>query len=341
LLKRGDSLTKQRPPRRVQTTVSYGEGMPRRTTLRTILLWILLLSVSIPLVVEMTLRSVLGLGNPVLIAPDVACGYTIKPNQDIYRFFAHTHINDWAMRSDDVSASPAPGTLRILFLGDSISYGTSHIDQNDIFTEILHRELRNIAHRPVDVLNASAGGWAIANELAYLRSRGTFGADIVVDVLNSGDLNQPSASLSSVESDLFVTRPRTAISEIWGRFHPLRHPTAAGEIAESSDGSILKQNLANLDEIEALGLKNHARFAVVYIPFREDVPHPSVESRTVLADWTKEKGVTFLDLTEVEAQYQAKQITFDGKHLNKLGNRLAASYLEAHLPLENLTRETQ
>jgi GDSL-like Lipase/Acylhydrolase family len=307
--------------------------MPRGTKAGKVLTCFLLLCISAPLVTEIALRYVLGLGNPVLIAPDSVCGYTLKPDQDIYRFFVHTHVNHWAMRSDDVPINPTPGTLRIIFLGDSITYGTSHVDQSDIFTGILHRELTKIARRPVEVLNASAGGWAIENELAYLRSRGTFGAALVVDVLNSGDLSQPPAELSSVDSDFFVKRPRTAIGELWDRFYPKTSRTDASEMTEARNAAIMKQNVADLDEISALAEKNRARFVLVYIPFRADLPLPSEESRKVFAGWARKNGATFVDLTDLEAQYQAKRITFDGEHLNKQGNRLAASYLETHLPL--------
>jgi hypothetical protein len=123
---------------------------------------------------EAMLRFGLGLGNPVLIAEDSACAYILKPDQDVFRFFSHTHVNHFGMRSDEVPALRDPHTLRILFVGDSITYGTSRIDQRQIFPEILHRDLRSIVQRPVEVLNASASSWAIDNELSYVRSRGRF-----------------------------------------------------------------------------------------------------------------------------------------------------------------------
>lgn len=32
---------------------------------------------------------------------------------------------------------PPPGVVRVLFVGDSITYGTTHVDQGKIFTQIV------------------------------------------------------------------------------------------------------------------------------------------------------------------------------------------------------------
>jgi hypothetical protein len=115
---------------------------------------------------DMALRY--GPGNPVLIATETACGYTLKPNQNVFRFFSHTHVSHDGVSSAEVASRPAPNTLPILFVGDSIPHGTSRIDQKQIFAEILHRDLAFTLHRPVEVLNASAGAWAVAHLVAML-----------------------------------------------------------------------------------------------------------------------------------------------------------------------------
>src|SRR5580692_10189695 len=74
--------------------------------------------------IEAALRFGLGLGNPVLIEPDSACSYILKPDQDVRRFFVHTRINHYGKRSDEVTIPHAAGTLRLMFVGDSLTYGT-------------------------------------------------------------------------------------------------------------------------------------------------------------------------------------------------------------------------
>lgn len=297
----------------------------------------LLVVIGLAILAEGGLRFVLGLGNPVLIAPDPACGYILKPDQHLNRFFAHTDVNHFGMRSEEVPAGRTPGSLRLLFVGDSITYGTSQVDQSRIFTELLHRELPSVVDRPVEVLNASAGAWAIDNELAYVRSRGTFQADVVVLVLNSGDLSQAPSTIAQVGDDLPARRPSTAIGELWTRFlgprlfHLKRHIDAGDSAAENADAQIR----ANLDELEgfrALVAAQHGRFVVVYAPFRKDIPVVAAKSGSVLMAWATAHQVPLLDLTGAEAPYTVREITLDGDHFNAKGNRIVADAIKSAWP---------
>src|SRR5262249_46621318 len=171
---------------------------------------------------ELSLRIFLGLGTPVLIAPDTdqasgGFGYAPAPNQSVRRFLASNEINRFSMRSRDVSETKPSGRLRIYFIGDSVTYGTTYVDQSSIFTSVLSRELPQRLHQDVEILNASAGGWAASNEVAFLKKRGTFNADVVLIVLNTADLTQPFANFeASINSP--TERPSTAFSELWSRY---------------------------------------------------------------------------------------------------------------------------
>lgn len=281
---------------------------------------------------ELTLRFVFGLGNPVLVAPDAACGYILKPNQNVDRFFCHTRTNRYGMRSGPVQEEPAPGALRIMFLGDSVTYGTSRVDQSDLFTQILHRELPSVVHQPVEVLNASAGAWAIDNEWSYLRSRGTFHAALVLLVLNSGDPGQPRAEIQDVGEDTTLHHSTTAIGELWSRWFVPRflHGSArtdAGDKSSNTEG-VIHQNLEELDEMQGFVQSHHARLAVVYIPFRKEIPAPAARAQSLLHTWADGHHVPIFDMTAAEAVYPSKEITLDGAHLNRKGNAIVAHAVE-------------
>ncbi len=298
--------------------------------------FILLAAVVIIAFTEAALRFALGLGNPVLIAPDSACEYILKPDQHIYRFFSHTDTNRFGMRSSEVGPH-APGTLRLLFVGDSIPYGTSQVDQSRIFTELLHRDLPSIVHQPVEVLNASAGAWAIDNELSYVRSRGFFNADIVLLVLNSGDLAQPRSTIADVGDGLPVARPATAMGELWMRylrprlFHSRRH-IDAGDSANLNADDVVKSNLEKLDAFRGLADAAHARFAIIYAPFRHEVPNISAKPTAILSAWAAGRRVPLLDLTAAELPYSEREITLDGAHFNVKGNQVIAEAIERGWP---------
>jgi len=270
---------------------------------------------------EVVLRFALGLGNPVLIQADPACAYILKPDQDVFRFFAHTHINRYGMRSDEVGAH-RPDALRLLFVGDSIAYGTSRVDQREIFTELLHRDLPAVVNRPVEVLNASAGAWAPDNELSYLRSRGTFDANVVLLVLNNGDLTQPRATLEAVGGEVFTRYLRPRMTHWMER-------NDAGDSVDANAGQVARDNLADLDSIDELVTSQGVRLIVIFIPFRKDIPARSQDSESAIQRWAAAHCVAMFDLTAAETPYTAAEITLDnGVHFNAKGNLILAQAIE-------------
>lgn len=278
---------------------------------------------------ELLLRFGLGLGNPILIQADQACSYIVKPDQDVVRFFAHAQINHEGMRSAEIPQARDPNALRVMFVGDSMTYGTSRVDQKSLFTEIIHRRLPDVVHRPVEVLNASASAWAPDNEWAYVQSRGTFNSDWVVLVLNSGDLTQSRATMADVGDDLPSKRPATAWQELYTRFIGPRlfhraPKTDAGIGARPNAESVVRGNLADLEQLYAFVRHSGGQLMIVYLPARGDIPRQSAPSQSILKDWSARHDVKLLDLTSVEAAHPSSQITLDGVHLNRYGHSQVA-----------------
>ena len=163
--------------------------------------------------------------------------------------------------------------MRILLIGDSVTYGTTYIDQADIFASLLERGLKQTMRSKVEVLNASAGGWAPSNEINFLISRGTFDASHVVFVLNTEDLNQPFAEFEPGPN--FPTqKPLTAIGELWERYIWPRLSATRVTVRDpgsqpSLPGGIANQEMAVLDKLVVgrdYARRHGAVFAIVYIP---------------------------------------------------------------------------
>jgi hypothetical protein len=294
--------------------------------------------------IEIVLRFGLGLGNPILIEPDSACSYILKPDQDVRRFFVHTHINHYGMRSDEVILPRKAGALRIMFVGDSLTYGTTQVDQQKIFTELLHRELPGIVHQPVEVLNASAGAWAPDNELSYILSRGIFQSDLVLLVLNDGDLTQPRATIADIGDNLPRKRPLTAIGELYSRYIRPRiaHVTGTTDAGDGVAGradKVLSENLQDLDKLEQLVTSQGARLILIYIPFRKDIPQEAASSAEILRNWSGTHHVSMCDLTSVDSAFSPGEINLDnGIHLNARGHLIVARAIARSWPELSGTR---
>jgi hypothetical protein len=238
------------------------------------------------------------------------------------------------MRSDEVPIARATGTMRLMFVGDSITYGTTRVDQRQIFTELLHRDLPGIVHQRVEVLNASAGGWAPANELAFIQSRGIFQSDVVLLVLNDGDLTQPPSTIAAVGDDLPQTRPATAIGELYSRYLKPRLTHAftrsdGGESASANSDVVAHENLKDIESIRELVKSQGARFVLVFIPIRKDIPDTSSVPETEIKAWSNAHGVSMFDLTSAELPYSSKDLSLDdGVHFNSRGHSVIARTME-------------
>jgi hypothetical protein len=186
---------------------------------------------------------------------------------------------------------------------------------------------------PVQVLNGSAGSWAISNEVAYVKSHGIYDADTVVLVLNSGDLTQRFATVSSVADEMQVTRPSSAMEELYDYF--LRPRFRRGLAREGKgktdqiDEEAARQNIADLDVLARTVKEQRAMLAVIFIPFRVDIPDAASASEPMkLTSWTAANHVPSLDLTSSLSAYPTNQVTMDGKHLNTFGNHVVAEAIK-------------
>src|SRR5438067_1866513 len=78
-----------------------------------------------------------GFGHPILYDNRAAYGYRPLPDQTRRRFGgARVHVNNLGLRGADVTPERPPGALRILFLGDSVTWGGSYVDDAQLFATI-------------------------------------------------------------------------------------------------------------------------------------------------------------------------------------------------------------
>ena len=108
-------------------------------------------------VAEVALRHFTGMGNPVLFYSHPAYGYRMLPNQETWRFGgAHFKINNLGLRANEDWDSARRG--RILFLGDSVTYGGNRISNEDLFSAVAARGLGGYRSG-----NAGIPNWGVEN----------------------------------------------------------------------------------------------------------------------------------------------------------------------------------
>lgn len=98
---------------------------------------------------------------------DSAVGWEPIPNTK----FGHTRINSGGFRGREYSQTPAPGTVRIVFLGDSEAYG-ERLREQDIVAGSLENQLNHMdTKHKYEVLNFGVLGYNTAQEYERLKRR--------------------------------------------------------------------------------------------------------------------------------------------------------------------------
>ena len=166
--------------------------------------------------IEIIAKYILGLGNPPLLIQHKSIEYEFAPNQDIKRFHRHIKINSMGMRSEELSQNP--NKKRILVYGDSVIWGGTITDQQDLSTEILRKLLIKNNHN-YEIGNISAGSWGPGNWLAHVTERGIYGADVVILVISSHDwIDNPT--YQSIKNNIYMPtkQPNFASEELIKRY---------------------------------------------------------------------------------------------------------------------------
>lgn len=281
-------------------------------------------------ILEAILRFAFGLGNPLVYRPDAEIGYLLAPNQKTRRSGNYIEINQYSMRSAPISALPPANTSRVLLLGDSIVNGGWWTDQTRTLSTLVSQRLSAGRSSPVEVLNASANSWGPQNELAYLERFGTFGARVIVLVLNTDDLFAAAPGSAVVGRDInYPDRsPGFALVELYDKY--IKRYAPLPPVKEGGDP--VQKNLAAIEKIQAIAKANGAKLILAITPLlresRQEGREYEAKGRRRLAEFTRERSIPYLDFLPVFQDTAPPDSLYrDTIHLSPVGNDLVSQKL--------------
>ncbi|MGH8002903.1 MAG: SGNH/GDSL hydrolase family protein, partial [Brasilonema sp.] len=239
--------------------------------MKLVLLISLMVVIGLFVVIEVGLRLVFGFGNPLTYIRDEQIGYLLTPNQRTRRFAHRIEINQYSMRSEPISKTPLPSTLRVLLLGDSIANGGWWTDQNNTISSFMTRFLTSAvasSFQQVEVMNASANSWGPRNELAYLQKFSSFNAQAVVLLINTDDLfaTAPTSLPVGRNHNYPDKKPPLALIEVFQRYVLKPTPIPGIEVVQNEGGDRVGLNLEAIGKIQALVRQENSQFLLVMTP---------------------------------------------------------------------------
>lgn len=294
------------------------------------------------LLAEIVLRLGFGFGRPPLYVADSTIGYRLAPNQQIRRFGNRIFINQHSMRADEIAPLPAPEHFRLLLLGDSLANGNWWTDQSDILSELIAHKLQLVLpaqYTKVEPLNASANSWGPRNQLAYLQRYGTFGATVLVLLLNTDDLfgTQPTGLQVGRDRNYPDRNPPFAIAELFNRLLKRNSPIPGLKEIQNEQGDRVGKNLSAIDLIYRQAIAKDTKFLLVLSPLKREIPTPrdyEIEARERLKSWAVEHNISYIDLLPIFQNYPAVDSLYrDHIHLSPVGNQLVASSIVSEINL--------
>lgn len=137
---------------------------------------------------EITLR-LCGYGNLEIYQPDPKLYWRLKPDQDCYTKIGHkpVHINSRGTRGPEFQTEKTAGTIRVLSLGDSRTFGWGLAD-GETYSRRLEQLLQAYvgSGKKVEVVNAGVNAWSYPQMLVYFRD---FGLKYQPDYVVLGEAN--------------------------------------------------------------------------------------------------------------------------------------------------------
>lgn len=180
------------------------------------LLALALLAVIGVVAAELVFRFYFHFHNPLLYMHDSACGYRMRPHQDIISARGRVQTNNYSMRyARDVTPEKPAGVFRILLLSDSTGFGGEYHTNEQTYAGLLESRL-NAAHaatgKKFEVLPACVNGWGPHHALGYVKRFGNFNADLALVTIPAGDIDRPLSTMSSTR--YMSSKPRFALNTV-------------------------------------------------------------------------------------------------------------------------------
>ena len=268
---------------------------------------------------ELGLRGV-GLGDPVVYDNRLAWGYRPRPDQTRRRLFgARVHVNALGVRGPDVPAVRPRDATRLLFLGDSVTWGGSYVDDDALFAAVAARRLAADGRR-VEWLDAGVNGWGPENILGLVRETGGFDSSIWIVTGLADDLRREKTHIG--EMPYFNASPTTALEELFVRgayalLTAYKRPKPDADLVRLADAN-LEHFGAIVDHGRAVG----ARVLLVWHPMTEALASEVDPYRDRFLALAARAGGTALDLGPVY-RGAGGRVYLDGMHLDVEGHRIA------------------
>ena len=294
---------------------------------------VLIIILSIIKAADVFFNKKYGLGNIVLYENSIINGYNLKANQKITnRRNNEIIINNMGMRSNNDWL--INNNRKILFIGDSVTYGGSVVSNDQLFSEKICQKL-NINKKNFFCGNYAVNGYSIVSMINKIQYKKFNDEEFIIIILTASDLERNFHNLYSqpffskkiknyfpalteliyiyVEKFMYNTKQEKDYLEI--------------EINSKEYKNFARNNIENLSKASQ---KNNKKILLVYSP---EISEISNQNKFLFYKSTlKINFPNFLDMTDyIIREKNFKKIYHDNIHLNAEGHEFYSIIIKDYL----------
>jgi lysophospholipase L1-like esterase len=282
---------------------------------------------------DLFLKKKYGLGNVVLYQNSIINGYDLKANQSITNRRGNSIIiNNKGMRSNNDWIKSYE--KKILFVGDSVTYGGSIVSNHQLFSEIICNALNT---KKIEYFcgNYAVNGYSIVSMINKIKYKDFNDEEFIIIVLTASDLERNFHNLYS--QPFFSKKIENyfpALTELMHIYiekfiYKNKHEKNTSELEINSEKykSFVKNNIETLANETK---KTKKKIVLIYSPEISEITNPN---KFIFYKKTlKNNFSNFVDMTNyINDKKNFNTIYYDHIHLNAEGHEFYSAVIKNYL----------
>jgi lysophospholipase L1-like esterase len=272
-----------------------------------------------------------GFGTPIIYEKSYQYGYAPAPNQKLIRFNnKNVTIDSNGFR---IGSSKNNTYNKIYFLGDSVTYGGSYIDDDELYSENFCQKINQILKKKFNCYNGGVNAYGFENIIERYKSIKKNKDTFVIITLIPGDF---SRNFMQIESLPYFTKKHThflkATTELTAYYldiarSNLRYDEKKFSLEQKLDDYIkikINENLYQLQQLQ----KKDSNLIILFFPPKQFLLEKNFNEFDNFFFKNIHNKKNYYNLTNnLKSLNDKNSIYYDSVHLNSKGHQIMSEVL--------------